>query len=562
MSQRGPETGPDVAGLIPDYENFIATFSAAEVEAHLSGSLERGLNACIECCDRHAGQDRVALFWESKDGRSVRLTFAELMERSARLANLLQAHGVRPGDRIAGLLPRVPDLLVVILGTWRAGAIYQPLFTAFGPKAIEYRIASSEARLIFTDRENRRKLADVARCPPVITVGGEGNPAEAAEQDDFATALMQQPATFEPVMMRGDDPFLMLFTSGTTGPAKGVSVPLKALLSFYGYMRWGLDLRPEDAYWNIADPGWAYGLYYAVIGPLLLGHATTFYDGPFTAESTYHVIRKYGITNLAGAPTAYRLLIAGGTAAAEAIRGRLRVVSSAGETLNPEVIRWFANTLDCPIHDHYGQTEVGMVLCNHHGLSHPVHPGSAGLAMPGFRLAVVDDEARELPAGTPGILAVDRKHSPLFWFPGYWRQATTNWVGDYHLTGDTVERNADGSISFVGRSDDIITSSGYRIGPYDVESALIEHPAVAEAAVVGKPDPQRTELVKAFVVLQAGTQPTPTLAGELQEWVKTRLAAHAYPREIAFIDEIPKTPSGKIQRFILRKQEAEQARGP
>ena len=352
----------------------------------------------------------------------------------------------------------------------------------------------------------------------------------------------------------------MLFTSGTTGPAKGVTVPLKALLSFLVYTRWGLDLRAEDAYWNIADPGWAYGLYYAVIGPLLLGHATTLYDGPFTVDSTYHIIRKYGITNLAGAPTAYRLLIAAGEQAAEPIKGRLRVVSSAGETLNPEVIRWFAKTLGCPIHDHYGQTEVGMVLCNHHGLAHPVHVGAAGLPMPGFRLAVVDDDGREVPDGTPGILAVDRKRSPLFWFPGYWRQPTTNWAGDYHLTGDTVERNADGSISFVGRSDDIITSSGYRIGPYDVESALIEHPAVAEAAVVGKPDPERTELVKAFVVLRPGIHPAPGLAEELQNLVTTRLAAHAYPREIEFIAEIPKTPSGKIQRFILRNQEAEKMR--
>jgi acetyl-CoA synthetase len=395
---------------------------------------------------------------------------------------------------------------------------------AFGPKAIEYRTASSEARLIFTNRENRHKLTDVANCPPIVVVDSE---------DDFPAELARQPATFEPVPMRGDDPFLMLFTSGTTGPAKGVTVPLKALLSFYVYTRWGLDLRPEDAFWNIADPGWAYGLYYAVIGPLLLGHATTLYDGPFTVDSTYRIIRKYGIANLAGAPTAYRLLISAGEQAAEPIKGRLRVASSAGETLNPEVIRWFAKTLGCPIHDHYGQTEVGMVLCNHHGLAHPVHLGAAGLAMPGFRLAVVDDDGRELPAGTPGILAIDRKRSPLFWFPGYWQQPTINWVGDYHLTGDTVEQNADGTISFVGRSDDIITS---------------------------EPDPERTELVKAFVVLRSGIEPTPGLAEELQILVKTRLAAHAYPREIEFIAEIPKTPSGKMQRFILRNQEAEKAR--
>jgi acetyl-CoA synthetase len=553
-------TGSDATVTIPTYEDFTARFSAAQIETRLAGSLERGLNACVECCDRHAQPDRVALFWESKDGRSARVTFAELQERSGRLANLLHARGIRPGDRIAGLLPRIPELLVVVLATWRVGAVYQPLFTAFGPKAIEYRLASSEARLVFTDRENRPKLAHVESCPPIISVGRPTEPAETPDEKEFATELLRQPPTFEPVLRSGDDPFLMLFTSGTTGAAKGVAVPLKALLSFFAYMRWGLDLREDDAYWNIADPGWAYGLYYAVIGPLLLGHATTLYDGPFTVDSTYRIIRQYGITNLAGAPTAYRLLITAGDKAAAPIKGCLRVVSSAGETLNPEVIRWFAKTLGCPIHDHYGQTEVGMVLCNHHGLAHPVHVGAAGLPMPGFRLAVVDDEGREVPDGTPGILAVDRKRSPLLWFPGYWRQPTTNWTGDYHLTGDTVERNADGSISFVGRSDDIITSSGYRIGPYEVESVLIEHSAVAEAAVVGKPDPERTELVKAFVVLRPGVDPAPGLAEELQDLVKTRLAAHAYPREIDFIPELPKTPSGKIQRFILRNQEAEKMR--
>jgi len=542
------ETGAGVALSVPDYEGFVAGFSAAQVEAKLAGSLEGGLNACIECCDRHAQPGRVALNWESKDGRSGQVSFAELSERSARLANLLQARGVRPGDIVAGLLPRIPELLVIILGTWRLGAVYQPLFTAFGPKAIEHRVAGSGAKLIFTDRDNRPKLNEVAGCPPVITVGGAGD-------EDFAAALAHQPAAFTPVMRKGDDPFLMLFTSGTTGAAKGVAVPLKALLSFYVYTRWAMDLRDEDAFWNINDPGWAYGLYYTVVGPLLLGHATTLYDGPFTVESTYRIIRKLGITNLAGSPTAFRLLIAAGEEAAEPIRGSLRVVNSAGEALNPEVVRWFAKHLQAPIFDQYGQTEVGMVLCNHHGLSHTIHPGSAGFAMPGYQLAVVDDEGREVPEGTPGNLAIDRKRSQLFWFAGYWGQSGGNWIGDYHLAGDTVERNADGSISFIGRGDDIITSSGYRIGPYDVESALIEHPAVAEAAAVGKPDPQRTELVKAFVVLRAGFEGSPALAEELQSLVKTRLAAHAYPREIEFVAELPKTPSGKIQRFILRNQE-------
>ena len=249
------------------------------------------------------------------------------------------------------------------------------------------------------------------------------------------------------------------------------------------------------------------------------------------------------------------MLIAAGQAFAEPIKGRLRVVSSAGEPLNPEVIRWFAEPLQVTIHDHYGQTELGMVLCNHHGLRHPVHLGSAGFAIPGHRIVVLDEQQHELPPGQPGILAVDREQSPLCWFGGYHGVQTKAFVGKYYLSGDTVELNQDGSISFVGRSDDVITTSGYRVGPFDVESALIEHPAVIEAAVVGKPDPERTELIKAFVVLASGVEGTPELAENLRQHVRQRLYAHAYPREIEFVGELPKTPSGKLQRFILRNQE-------
>ena len=488
-------------------------FKAEQIAAKLSGDLDAGLNACIECCDRYAQPGRVALFWEETDGRSQTYTFEQLREHSARLANFLRSAGVQPGDRVAGLMPRIPELLILTLGTWRLGAVYQPLFTAFGPKAIEQRLGASGAQMIFTDATNRPKLAEVPTCPPIVTVDGRRGREQAAGDLDFWAELQRQPAHFDPVMRRGDDPFLMMFTSGTTGPAKGVMVPLKALLSIYVYMRYALDLRGEDAYWNIADPGWAYGLYFAVIGPLLLGHATTLYDGAFTAESTYRVIEKYGITNLAGAPTAFRLLIAAGVEAAGAGQGqaaRRKQRRRDAQSGSDKVVR---EHLDCPINDHYGQTEIGMVVCNHHGLSHPIHLGSAGLPVPGFQVAVVDEEAREVPRGTPGILAVDRKRSPLFWFQGYWQQETTCWVGDYHLTGDTVRQNADGSISFVGRADDIIISSAYRIGPYEVESALIEHPAVMEAAVVGKPDPERTELVKAFVVLRSDHQPAPELGG-------------------------------------------------
>ena len=532
-----------------DYAEAVRSFQYADaVQAALHGNLS-ALNACVECCDRHIGGDRTALVWESGDGCGKRYSFEQLQHMAGRFANVLRDHGIGPGDRVAGLMPRTPELLVTILATWRLGAVYQPLFTAFGPKAIEHRLHQSQAKVVVTDQGNRGKLDEVAECPAHITVNAR--PAEA----DFQRLLDAASAECQPVMRTGDDPFLLMFTSGTTGPAKPLEVPLRAIVAFQGYMRDAIDLRADDVFWNLADPGWAYGLYYAVTGPLALGHATTFYDGPFSVESCARVIDKLGITNLAGSPTAYRLLIAAGEVFATPIKGRLRVVSSAGEPLNPEVIRWFRDELGVTIHDHYGQTELGMVLCNHHGLEHPVNLGSAGFAIPGHRIVVLDEHNRELPAGQPGILAVDREQSPLCWFGGYHASPTKAFIGKYYLSGDTVELNEDGSISFVGRSDDVITTSGYRVGPFDVESALIEHPAVIEAAVIGKPDPERTELIKAFVVLASGVEGSAELAETLRQHVRKRLYAHAYPREIEFVSELPKTPSGKLQRFILRNQE-------
>lgn len=539
-----------------DHADVYARFDyAACVAQRLSGSLT-ALNACVECCDRHALPGRIALFWEGRDGQRESWTFAELQQRAAQFAGFLASQGLGPGDRVAGLLPRTPELLIAILGTWRLGAVYQPLFTAFGPKAIEHRLAVSQARMVVTDAGNRGKLAELPGCPAILTVGqrrGQG-----IERGDFSFwhELERQPTLFDPVPRTAEDPFLLMCTSGTTGPAKPLAVPLKAIAAFMGYMTEAIDLRPSDAFWNLADPGWAYGLYYAVTGPLALGHPTLFYDGPFSAESTCRLVREHGITNLAGSPTAYRLLIAGGEAVSQSLRGRLRVVSSAGEPLNPEVIRWFAEQLQAPIHDHYGQTELGMVLCNHHGLRHPVQPGAAGVSSPGHRVVVLDEATRqELPVGVPGILALDIARSPLCWFGGYLGSPTKAFVDHYYLTGDTCELNADGSISFVGRADDVITTSGYRVGPFELESALIEHPAVIEAAVIGKPDPERTEIIKAFVVLHPRYAPSPALAEELRLHVRQRQAAHAYPREIEFVTELPKTPSGKLQRFILRHQE-------
>ena len=539
----------------PFYEHFDVERLAREA---LQGDLATGINVCQEICDKWAGDpQRVALNFEGVKRDPESWTFARLKEASARFANLLQKQGVGKGDRVAALLPRTPELLVVVLGTLRVGAVYQPLFTAFGPGAIEYRLDKAGTRLVVTDDQNRFKLDDVHNCPPIVRVcaNGTGN----YDDLDYHVQMQAQPDSFEPVLIGPDDPILQMFTSGTVGKSKGVAVPARALLSFYVYMRYAIDLQPEDRYWNVADPGWAYGLYYAVVGPLLLGATTHFNENGFTPDSTYAMIRRYGITNLAAAPTAYRLLMANDQALADGEQLGLRLASSAGEPLNPEVINWVKRRLGCPVMDQYGQTETGMTCCNHHALDHPVRVGSMGYSLPGHRVVALDGEYKEVGADEAGQLAVDVNNSPLFFFPGYTWKEKNPFHDRYYLTGDVVISHGDGSFSFTGRDDDIITTAGYRVGPADVESTLLEHPAVAESGVVGKPDSSRGSVIKAYVVTRPQFDADENLADELKELVRNRLSTHAFPREVEFVHELPKTPSGKIQRFILRNKAREEA---
>ncbi|QEW06430.1 AMP-binding protein [Nitrincola iocasae] len=534
-----------------DYSSFYAGFSPDSLqETVLQGSWHSGLNVCAEVCDRWAAQpDKVALYHRDLEGQASQMTFLQLSQQASRFANYLKSMGVGKGDRVAGLLPRTPELLVVILGTLKAGAVYQPLFTAFGSGAIEYRLQQAATRLIVTDATNFPKLQEVKACPAVLCV----QPLEGQAAADFDKVLAVESSDFEAVMISGDDPFLQMFTSGTVGKSKGVAVPARALLSFYIYMKYAIDLQPEDTYWNVADPGWAYGLYYAVIGPLLLGHATHFNQQGFTPETTYQMIHQFAITNLAAAPTAYRLLMAHDGVLPEDESLGLRVASSAGEPLNPEVINWVARRLGCPVMDHYGQTETGMTCCNFHTLKHPERIGSMGYSMPGHRVVALDDAFNEVAEGETGQLAVDLQQSPLFFFDGYTWAEKHPFAGQYYLTGDMVFCHGDGGYSFTGRDDDIITTAGYRVGPADIESTLLEHPSVAESGVVGKPDDERGSIIKAFVVIKSGFDPLDSLKDELQALVRKRLSAHAFPREIEFVDELPKTPSGKIQRFVLRQ---------
>jgi acetyl-CoA synthetase len=337
-----------------DYEAACRDFSVESLERQvLKGSLDRGLNACVECGDRWAADGRIVLDWISRDFARERISFASLSEAAAR-ANLLRARSIGRGDVVAGLLPKVPELLVVVLGTWRAGAVYQALFTAFGPAAIESRlvgVTGSGAKLIVTDVVNRPKLDNVRDCPPALVID-RGQPGKI----DFNSALAAQSAEFAPVMRRGSDPFIMIYTSGTTGNPKGVAMPLAALLQFVVFLRDGMDVRPDDVFWGFADPGWSLGTYAGISGPLVLGQSVVLYEGPFSVESTVRIIAELGVTNFLAAPTVFRMLRAAGDKAVAPIVDRLRIITSGGEPVNPEVVRWAERVLRCPIHEVWGQT--------------------------------------------------------------------------------------------------------------------------------------------------------------------------------------------------------------
>ncbi|UIP96168.1 AMP-binding protein [Acinetobacter johnsonii] len=510
------------------------------------------VNAYIECCQRYVGLQKIALIWEGKNGESEQWSFEQLDVASAQLANYFKSIGIQVGDCIAGLLPRTPELLITILATWRIGAIYQPLFTAFESKAIEHRVLTANTKLIVTNAEQRPKLNHV-EVKHILTVNAGTNLT--SNETDFWQEIKQQSDQCEAVLRSFDDDFLMMFTSGTTGLAKSVPVPLKAVLAFKGYMQHAVDLREDDSFWNLADPGWAYGLYYGITGPLSLGHSIIMDERAFSVDHAVEVIKKYRVSNLTGSPTAFRMFFGFKEKFDPSIKTHLRAVSSAGEPLTPEVIHWFNNDLNVNIYDQYGQTELGMVIANHHALEHEKKVGSAGFANPGHRFAVLDANYQEVKRGEIGTLAIDFSQSPLTWFKGYGGNNRKAFVGQYYLTGDTVKLNEIGGIDFVGRADDVITTSGYRVGPFDVESTLLECAEVLESAVIGKPDPERTEVVKAFVVLKPQYQASKELDSKLQAYVRSRLSKHAYPKEIEFVESLPKTSSGKIQRNLLKQQE-------
>lgn len=515
-------------------------------------------------CDRHDGE-RIAFHYENASGVKRRYSYGELKRHSLLFANVLKSLGVKKGKRVAVLLPKGPELIISVLAIWRLGGVHVPLFTAFGPQAIYYRVENSGADVIITDAANRSKLngtiagTDAIDSSKVKIITVDKN--EVNDDLDYWSSFKNvQPLEFNEVVTK-DDLFVILYTSGTTGHPKGVQVPVYALAAFEAYMRYGLDVREGDVFWNMADPGWAYGLYYGLIGPLLLGGTFIVYSAPFSVANTIRVFQDYNVTNFAAAPTVYRSMRAewDDVTSNGAERLKLRVLSSAGEPLNRDVINWAEKNLGLPIYDHYGQTEQGMEINNHHHttLQNTYKPGSMGQAMPGFKATILNEKGEAVGPNEEGQIAIDTEQSPLFWFRGYYQNEEKTkerflYGSRYYLTGDDSSYDEKGFFYFSGRNDDIISSAGYRIGPFEVENAIMEHVAVSETAVVGVPDERRGELVKAYVVLKAKYTPSDQLAKEIQLHVKENLSAHEYPRIIEFVAALPKTPSGKIQRFLLR----------
>jgi acetyl-CoA synthetase len=519
--------------------------------------------ACLAdlLCDQHPAE-AIAFTIVEPDLSADDLSYGELRNRSQRFAAALADLGVQPGDRVATLMGKSADLVVALMGIWRRGAVHVPLFTAFAPPALALRLNGSAAKVVVVDAAQRQKLApseDIPAGAPwrIVVAGGP------AAQDDLTFGELldsYQPddPRAEAVTVGGEGEFVRLFTSGTTGTAKGVPIPVRAIAAFLTYFEYGLGVEPHDVYWNAADPGWAYGLYYGIAAPLAARHRSILLHASFSPQLTYQVLSKFQVTNLAAAPTVYRVLRSDATAVPEDLV--LRRCSSAGEPLNPEMVSWSERVLGVPVHDTYGQTELGMCIVNgwHPDLTRPLKPGSMGAPMPGWQAEVLHNDRDEIAApGTVGRVAVDLERSPLMWFTSYVDapEKTAERFspdGRWYYTGDAGVQDNDGDLFFYSRDDDVIIMAGYRIGPVEVESVLLSHPDVAEAAVVGAPDELRGEVLEAFVVLRPGVLPSDELARELQLRVKTQFAAHAYPRTVHFVAELPKTPSGKLMRHVLR----------
>ena len=535
--------------MLPSADNYD------ELRAKFAWRVPVRYNIGVDACDRWADDpDRIALIHNRADGAVRRYSFLELKRLSNRLANTLAAQGITRGDRVGILLPQAPETAIAHLAAYKLGAIAVPLFTLFGPEALEFRLDNSGAAALVTDRAGLEKVEGLRERLPGLKVllSIDGGPAL-----DFHSELERASDAFTPCDTAADDPALIIYTSGTTGPPKGALHAHRVLLGHLPGVEMPQDLFPQpgDLFWTPADWAWIGGLLDVLLPSLHHGVPVLAYRFPkFDPEEAFAILAEFGVRNAFMPPTALKMMRGVANPAGRWDYG-LRSIGSGGETLGEELLAWGRETFGLTVNEFYGQTECNLIVSNCASIM-PVVKGSMGRAVPGHELAVLDAEGRPVAPGVPGVVGV-RRPDPVM-FLEYWRnpEATAaKFAGDWLLTGDVAHRDEQGYFWFQGREDDVISSGGYRIGPGEIEDCLIRHPAVALAAAVGVPDPLRGERVKAFLVLKPGFEPGEALSGEIQDFVRTRLAAYEYPREVAFVDSLPMTTTGKIMRRKLRDAE-------
>jgi len=557
-----------------DYEEERAAFSWDAARAQLEGLPGGGLNIAHEAVDRYAHGSRaehVALRFVAESGAVEDLSYGELCRRTNRFANVLAALDVAPGDRVFTLATRIPELYVAMLGALKHRAVVAPLFAAFGPEPIRERLVLGNGRVLVTTEalyrrrvlKIRDELPDLEHVLLVRPPGGEPVPGT----QDLHELMAKADDSYRIGPTDPEDMALLHFTSGTTGRPKGAVHVHGAVLAHHVTAGYSLDLRPDDVFWCTADPGWVTGTSYGVIAPLTHGVTVLVEDGPFDARRWYGLLEDQHVTVWYTAPTAIRMLMKAGTEVAhERDLSRLRHVACVGEPLNPEGVVWGLEALGLPVHDTWWQTETGAIMISNYPTM-DIRPGSMGRPMPGIDATVLTrgDDGRALvengqvrPVSEPGV------HGELALRPGWpsmfrgylhdEQRTAACFAGGWYLTGDVARRDEDGYFWFVGRADDVIKSAGHLIGPFEVESVLMEHPAVVEAGAIGVPDPVAGELVKAFVTLRPGFEPTDALHNELIAYGRRRLGAVA-PKQIAFDQHLPHTRSGKVMRRLLKARE-------
>ena len=570
-----PSSRPDRVPNLVDYDAEHSAFRWIDAEARLEGLPGGGLNIAHEAVDRHAAgllADRVALRFIHRDDTVTDLTYAELAKATSRFAEVLAMLGVGRGERVVTLAGRVPELYTAALGTLKAGAVFCPLFSAFGPEPIHQRLAKGNvAVLVTTASLYRRKVAALRERLPelrhVLLIDGDGDPD--AGVHSLAELMAQMPGEAPPADTSAEDPALLHFTSGSTGRPKGALHVHRAVVAHHATGGYALDLHPDDIFWCTADPGWVTGTSYGIIAPLTHGVTVIVDEADFNARRWYRILDEQRVTVWYTAPTAIRMLMrAGNDLPAEADLSSLAMVSSVGEPLNPEAVVWGAEVLGHTIHDNWWQTETGGIMVANFPACE-VRPGSMGRPLPGIDVAIAavdsNNEPTVNPAGslrlTPqprgeGMIAIGTGWPSMF--RAYLHEDeryTRSFVDGWYLSGDLATRDADGYLWFVGRADDVIKTAGHLIGPFEVESALMEHPSVVEAGVIGVPDELAGNIVKAFVTLAPGVEWDDDLRLELIGHARRRLGAAVAPREIAYEPHLPKTRSGKIMRRVLRARE-------